>query len=144
MSKTNVNIRKLYAQAINPKVLDVIKLKENYPNLLAYKIKNIHKIINDTNKSKSHIKMITKGPSHKQVIIPISKTNINKIMVPLSVHISNINRVLRNIKSKVMVDYIQLETTRVTIVTNSMTLLSNLQIIKNYVKNIKNITSEDI
>ena len=106
ITKANKNIRKYYAQVTNSKVSDILKLKKNYPNLPAKKIENIHKIINNTSKSKLQIKMTTKGLFHKQVIIPISKVNVDNIMASLSVHITNINRVLRNIKSKVIVDYI--------------------------------------
>ena len=106
MSKANTNIRKSYAQTTNPKVSDIIKLKENYPNLLANKIENIHKIINNTNKLKLYIKMTTKELSCKQIIVSIGKTNIDKIMALSSIHIFNINRALRSIKSKIMVDYI--------------------------------------
>jgi len=41
-----------YVQAVNPKINNILKLNEDYPNLLAKKIKNIHKIINDSDKPK--------------------------------------------------------------------------------------------
>ena len=75
MTKTNTNSRKSYAQATNPKVSNILKLKKNYLNLLAKKIKNIHKIINDIDKTKPWIKMTTKGLFYKQIIIPMSKAN---------------------------------------------------------------------
>jgi len=43
-----------------------------------------------------------------------------------------------------MVDYIQPEATGITIITNNIASAADLQVIENYVKNIKNITSEDI
>jgi len=50
--------------------------------------------------------MTTRGLSQKQVIISMSKTNVNKIIASSLDHVTNINRALKNIKSKVMVDYI--------------------------------------
>jgi len=103
---TNTNSRKLYAQATSSKVSDILKLKDNYSNLLAEKIENIHKIINNIDKTKLQIKMITKKPSYKQVIVLMSKTNVDNIIASLTGHVTNINRTLKNIKSKIMVDYI--------------------------------------
>jgi len=45
-------IKQSYAQVINSKVTDILKLKEDYPNLLAKKIENIYKIINNSDKTK--------------------------------------------------------------------------------------------
>ena len=59
-------------------------------------------------------------------------------------HISNINRTLKNIKSKVIVDYICLETIGITIISNVIVSQSNLQIMERYIKNIENIRSDDI
>ena len=51
--------------------------------------------------------MMTKGPSRKQVIVLISSNNNNIFMKNLAIHITNINKQLRNTKSKILVDYIQ-------------------------------------
>ena len=60
--KTKITTRKSYAQTTNPKVSDILKLKKNYLNLLAKKIENVYRIINNIDKNKSHISMTTKGP----------------------------------------------------------------------------------
>ena len=88
--------------------------------------------------------MTTKGLLQKQVIVPIGRANVDKIMAPSSIHITNINRALKDIKSNIMVDYIQPETTGVTIITNNIASAADLQVIEKYVKNVKNIMSEDI
>ena len=74
----------------------------------------------------------------------MSKTNVDNIIASVTDHITNINRMLKNIKSKVMVDYIQPETTDIIIVSNGIATSSDLQVIKNYIKNIENIMSEDV
>ena len=144
ITKAKTNTKQSYAQAANLKITDILKLKENYLNLPAKKIENIHRIINNMNKSKPHIKMTTKGLLQKQVIVPMSRANVDKIMALSSIHVTNINRALKNIKSNIMVDYIQPETTGVTIITNNIASAADLQVIEKYVKNVKNIISEDI
>ena len=88
--------------------------------------------------------MITKGPSREKIIILISSDNINKFMKNSSLHVANINQSLRNLKSKVLVDFIYLDLIEVMIVTNKVVVYSNLYIIENYVKNINNINSLNI
>ena len=85
--------------------------------------------------------MTTKGLSRKQIIIPIGNDNNVKFMKNSSIHITNINRNLRNAKSEVLVDFICSDPLDITIVTNKVLLPSNLLIIKNYVKNSENIDS---
>jgi len=75
--------------------------------------------------------MITRGPSHKQIIVPMGKENTNKFMASSSSHIANINRAFKNIKLDIMADYVWQEPISVTIVTNKVALPYNLQVIKN-------------
>ena len=114
-----------------------MKLKENYPDLLAKKIENTQKIINN---SKPYIKITTKGPFYKQIIISIGKENANKFMISTSNYVTNINKALKSIKSDIMADYIQKKPIDVTIVTNKIALSSNIQVIENFVKNVEKST----
>ena len=75
-------------------------------NLQAEKIKNIKKIINSKDRSKPRINIMTKMPSRKQIIVLMSNNNKIKFMEDSSVHITNMNRVFKNIKSKVMADFV--------------------------------------
>jgi len=138
---------KSYAQVTNLKVFNILKIKEVYPNLLANKIENIHKIINNSSKTKPKINMATRKPSHKQIIIFVSKNNITKFMAFFSKHIANLNRALRalkGIKSDIRTYYVCSEHTDITIATNKVALVLDLKVIENYVKNIENINSKDI
>ena len=85
--------------------------------------------------------MTTKGPSRKQVIVPMSNDNKISFMKDSSTHVTNLNRNLKNIKSEIIVDFICQETSGVTIVTNKVTSALNLQTIENYVKNANYIES---
>jgi len=75
--------------------------------------------------------MTTKGPSRKQNIVPMGNDNIEKFMKNSSIHVANLNRNLRNAKSKVLVDFIRSDLLGVTVVTNNVSLPSDLLIIKN-------------
>ena len=61
-----------------------------------------------------------KGPSRKQVIIPMSGNNINNFMKNSSLHVANINKLLCNTKSDVLIDYIQSDPTGIIFVTNKV------------------------
>ena len=130
-----------YAQATktNANTSEVLKIKETFPALNAKKIDQVNSIVNGISKPKPRIQTITKGPSRKQVIIPMSKENINAFMQNSSLHMTNINRQLCNAKSEVLVDYIRSETLGVTIITSKVSKQSDLLIIDQYVKNSNDI-----
>ena len=54
-------------------------------------------------------------------------------------HVSNINRALKNAKYEVLVNFIRFEQSGIIVVTNKVMSSSDLLIIKNYVKNVKYI-----
>ena len=98
-----------YAQAttlLNNNTREVLKIKETFPNLQVNKIKNIQRIIKGDSKLKPKLNMATRGPLRKQIIIPINIDNRNKFVAKASAHISNINRVLKNIKSDVKANFV--------------------------------------
>ena len=78
-SKDGPKPSKPYAQASknNVSTAEVLKIKKTFPTLNAKKIDQINNIANGTSKLKLRIQMTTKGPSRKQVIIPMSKDNVD-------------------------------------------------------------------
>ena len=87
--------------------------------------------------------MTTKGPLRKQ-IIPIAKLNAELIINLASSNITNINKCLKNTKSDIIADFIHLTNNGVIITTNKPANMSNLLIIKKYMKNINNINLDNI
>ena len=83
--------------------------------------------------------MTMKGLSRKQVIVSMSNDNNNSFMKNSVAHVANINRLLRNAKSEVAVDYIRSDPISLSIVTNKVAIQSDLQIIDQYVKKSKDI-----
>jgi len=117
---------------------EVLNIKEAFPALNAKKIDQISNIVKGNPKLKPRIQMTTKDPSRKQVIVPMSNEN-NIFMKNSATHVANINRLLRNAKSEVLVDYICSDPLGISIITNKVFLQYDLQIIDQYIKN-----SEDI
>jgi len=105
---SNAKTGKSYTQASKTSVntSEVLKIKEMFPSLNAKKIDQVNNIVNGQNKTKPRIKMTIKGLSRKQIIIPISGDNVFSFMKSSSVHVANINRLLRNAKTDILVDYI--------------------------------------
>jgi len=100
-----------------------------FPAIDAKKIDQINNIVKGNLKPKPCIQMTTKGLSRKQVIILMSGKNNNNFMKNSATHVANINRHLRNAKSEVLVDYIHLDPLGISIITNKVSLQSDLQII---------------
>jgi len=132
---------KSYAQASKQtaSTSKVLKIKESFLVLNTNQINRVNNIIKGNPKPTPHIQMTTKGPSRKQVIIPISNNNNNLFIKNSTTHVTNINRLLRNTKLEVVVDFIRSDSIGLVIVTNKIAIQSDLQIIGQYIKK-----SEDI
>ena len=131
------NLTKSYAQASKSlaSTTDILKIKEAFPTLNAKKIKQVNNIVKGNLKPKPKIQMITKDLSRKQVIIPMSKDNIDAFMKNSFLHVANINRQLRNAKSEIFIDYIHVDPLDITIVTSKVCQQSDLLIINQHIKN---------
>ena len=87
---------------------------------------------------------MTKSLLRKQIIVSIDNNNKAKFITSSSKHITNLNRILKNIKLDVIADFTCMNQIGIVIVTNKVASLSDLQIIENYVMNIEYINSEDV
>ena len=88
--------------------------------------------------------MTMKSPSRKQVIILINNNNKIKFMEESYNHITNINRALKSIKLEITVNFIHLDQSGVTIITNKVVSPLNLQTIESYIKSAKHIEAEEV
>jgi len=138
------NSSKPYAQVSVPMTSEILKIKKMFSKLQVSKIDNIHKIINSVGKPKPKVNMMTKRPSRKQVIIPISNENKIRFMESSSKHIANLNRALKNIKLNIIADFVYMDQAGITIITNKVATPLNLQIIKRYIKNTNQIDSNNV
>jgi len=116
--------------------LDTLKIKEIFLHLQNKKIDQVQKLINgNNNKPKPHINMTTRDPLQKQVIVPMNNDVAKHYLKDLSMHIININRALKNIKSNIIADFICINDKGIIIMTNNVACSSDLQEIEKYVKN---------
>jgi len=120
---------------------EILKIKEMFPSLSTQKVDQVNSIVNGQAKSKPRIKMTTKSLSRKQVIISMSRENINSFMKSSSLHVANLNRLLYNAKSEVLTNYIRADSIGIIIVTNKVSQQSDMAIINNYVKSLNDINS---
>lgn len=74
----------------------------------------------------------------------MSNDNKTKFIENSSNHISNINRVLKGIKSEFMADFIYSNQAGITTITNKVASLLDLQTIENYVKNANYIKADGV
>ena len=111
----------------SPSISNVLKIKESFLTLNASQIDRVNNIVKGNSKPKLRIQMTMKGPSRKQIIVPMSGDNS-------AAHISNLNRLLGNAKTEVMVDFIRPDPIGLVITTNKVVVQSDLQIINQYMK----------
>jgi len=145
-NKPSVEPKKLamtYAQTSKPtaNTFKVLKIKETFPALNAKKIDQISNTVKGNLKPKPRIQMTIKGPSRKQVIILISSENNSNFMKNSATHVVNINRLLRNANSEILVDYIHSDPLGISVITNKVSQQSDIQIIDQYVKNYNDINA---
>ena len=95
-------------------------------------------------KKKPKINMTTKGPLRKQVIVLMAKSNTELIVNLVHQYIANINKCLKNIKSDIITNFIQVTNEEVNIMMNKLANPSDLTTIKKYIKSISNINLDSI
>lgn len=88
--------------------------------------------------------MTTKESFRRQIVILIKIENIANFIVKSSLYIFNINRILKDIKSDVIADFIHIDQQGLIVTTNKVVNNFNLTTIKKYVKNINNINSNKV
>ena len=139
------NIRKSYTQVsklnVLPNIENILQIKDAFLSLSAGEVDKIMKSTNSSKrKKKLSINITTRRPSRKQVIVPIVKSNAELIVQSAYQYIINTNNCLRNIKSDVIVDFLQVWIDGINITMSKPANPSDLTTIKKYIKNINNIS----
>ena len=116
-----------------------------FPTLSANEVGKILKAKNSSRGTKKpKINMTTREQSRREVIIPMIKTNAELIVNSAHIHISNINKCLKNSKSDIFTDFIQFNVNGIIIMTNKPTSNLDLTTIEKYLKNIQNVNPNSI
>ena len=74
----------------------------------------------------------------------MGSNNAEKVMVKTNTYNSNINRLLKKVKSKIFVNFICSDNKEILITTNKVAATSDLNIIEKYMKNLNKVDSSDI
>ena len=74
----------------------------------------------------------------------MSNNSVTSFIKDSSTHIININRILKNIRSNTMADFIHVKNKSIVITTNNIASPSDLQAIEQYVKSIVCVKSEHV
>ena len=120
-------------------------MKKAFPSLSADEVEKMLKAKNSSGGlKKPKINMTTKEQSRREVIIPIAKTNAELIINSAHIHISNVNKCLKNSKSDTFADFIQSNVNGIIITTNKPTSDLDLSTIEKYLKNVQNINPDSI
>ena len=100
--------------------------------------------MNDIGKHKSYINMTTKGPSQKQIIIPMSSDNSQKIMTTSEEHIANQNCALKDIKSDIVINFIWTNHRGLIITTKKVAFSLDLSVVSSYFKDVKIVNANNV
>ena len=147
--KSTNTMKKSYAEASkannSSNIEDIIRVKEAFPELSADKVGKMLKVKNNNRGTKKpKINMTTRGQSRREVIIPMAKSNAELIINSAHIHISNINKCLKNSKSNIVADFIHYNASGIIITTNTPANDLDLSTIKNYLKNVQNVNPDFI
>ena len=91
---------------------------------------------------KPKINMMTRRPSRKEVIILMAKLSAELIINSAHIHISNLNKCLKNSKLDIIADFIHLTNNKIIITTSKPANAFDLATIENFLKNINNVNSD--
>jgi len=82
-------------------------LKDTFLKLSVNKVNEINNVINKlSQKSKPKLNITIRELSRKQIIIPIDTNNTDRIIVSSNMHVTNINRLLKDIMLEISIDFI--------------------------------------
>jgi len=103
----------------------------------------MHEISNPSSKpsAKPKLYMTTKGLSRKHILVPLNDPDKDMIFSRVNEHIALINSLLKSHKSRVSVDCFRASWNGVTITTNSVAASSDLSLIEQYFKGLKDLIS---
>ena len=121
---------------------DIIYIKDSFPTLSPKKIIEVSNILNKLSIVKPKIKMTTKGPLRKQVIITMNLNNSNIIGSNASFHINDINRYLKDANLNDSANFIYIDKVSIIITTRFTISEQDMRTIKKAIKNSEKINKD--
>ena len=74
----------------------------------------------------------------------MSSANTERFMTMLNKYVANINRLLKDIKSDIMADFIWMDNRDLVITTNKVAVTLDLNTIKKYIKNVDVVNTNEV
>jgi len=74
----------------------------------------------------------------------MSTNNFERVMIKSNTHIANINKLLKGIKPDISANYIHSNSKKVIIITNKITITSDLNIIEKYIKELNDVDTINV
>jgi len=136
--------KKSFAQVAKGNETNLLKLHKTFLTLPAKKIIEMNNISSGKTNIKPKIQITTKGPSRKNILIPINANNKDCILNNANTHVSQLNTLFKSYKSTINTNCIRESWNGITITTNTVASPSDLNIIKQYFKGIDNLEAQDI
>ena len=96
-----------FAQITKNNVENLLKLREAFPVLPAKKIIELNFQGNNTKEKKTKTRITTKGPSRKNVLIPMDNNDKGNILNHANIHVGQINSLLKSYKSSTSINCIR-------------------------------------
>ena len=120
-------------------------LKDTFLKLSVNKVNEINNVINKlSQKSKPKLNITIRELSRKQIIIPIDTNNTDRIIVSSNMHVTNINRLLKDIMLEISIDFIWANNKDIIITTNKIAVTSDLNVVEKYIKDLNDVDSSNI
>jgi len=74
----------------------------------------------------------------------MSSQNTNRIIAKSNTYVTNINRLLKDVRSNILADFIHADDKDIVITTNKVATTLDLNIIEKYVKNVDNVDRNEV
>jgi len=139
---TTTTTRKLYAQTSKINVEDIIYIKNSFLTSSFKKIVEVSNVLNKSSMVKLKIKMTTKEPSRKQIIIPMNLNNFNIIESNTSFYINGINKHLKDANSNNLADFIHIDKVGIIVTTRFTISEQDIRTFEKIIKNSEKINKD--
>ena len=135
---------KSFVQAARCNAKNILKLREAFPKLPTKKIIEMNNVGLGKSSSKPKLQITTKGPSRKNVLLPMNASDRKSILNAANTHIGQINGLLKSYKSHINIDCIRETDTGIMVTTNSVASTSDLSLLEKYFKGLGDLELKDI
>lgn len=74
----------------------------------------------------------------------MGSNNVERVIAWSNIYVTNINRLLKGIKSEVVINFVRLDNKDIIVTTNKVAAILDLNVVKKYMKNLNNVNSSNV